>query len=231
MTTRDGRPYDPAVWLHEAQTADDPHDAPTSPPQDSRKQKSEARRQADIKARQTQGDRRDWRLHLLPLGPGYRFAPEDTLSQRQKTARTRSIQKAIEKRKARKGKKRQGRHAFRDPIKEALHYGVRLDPEAVRRDQEARTAGIPRHNYYPDECHPRPYPHEVALDRLCDWTLNALAGSDPVIMSEMAYRDTMRPHEVAAWLWTGEMPEARADIERALAFVSPPPRSEALSLR
>lgn len=91
MTTRDGRPYDPGVWLHEAQA---PEDHPAAPPAPSPApmRKSEERRQADNKARQTQGDRQDWRYRLLPLPKGYRLAPEQTLSQPQKSARTRSGQ-------------------------------------------------------------------------------------------------------------------------------------------
>jgi hypothetical protein len=250
MTTRDGRAYDPAVWLHEAQAPDDiehkalvpiTREAAHSSPQGVPKRKSEARRQADLRDRQTQGDRRDWRLKLLqdargepsPLPAGYRLASEATLSQIQKTTRTRSIQKAIEKRKTRKAIKRNGRCAFRDPIREALYYGVRLDPVAVQRQREERRAtdGVARQHHYPDERRAGPYPHEVALDRLCDWVLIMLAGDDPVIMSELAFRDTMRAHEVASYIWTGDLSELRAEIEATLKDVTPPPRGEAPTIR
>ena len=230
MTTRDGRPYDPGVWLHEAQAPEDHQAAPPAPPATPRR-KSEARRKADIKARQTQGDRRDWRYRLLPLPKGYRLAPEDTLAQPPKAARTRSIQRVIEKRKTRKGTKRSNRHAFRDPITEALHYGVRLDPEAVQRDREQREDGVTRQHYYPDERCPRIYAHEVELDRLCDWFLVAMTGADPVIMSGLEFKEAQRPAEIAAWLWTGEFPEIRARVEAKLAGVTPPPRTERVSLR
>ncbi len=218
MTMRaDGRPYDPVVWLHEyqspeVQTPDQPSyedDAPLlSREQETRKKKSLDRR--------TQGDRQDWRFHLLPLPKGYRLAPEDTLTRPQKANRTRSIQKAEERRKSRRYVTRKGRSVFRDPVTEARHYGVELDPAKV---VPWIDESVNREHYYPDEHRAGPYPHEEELDRLCDWFELTFTGDAErrFVEEKLTFkREVTTPRERAAWLYMGEWPGAIEAFERTL---------------
>lgn len=222
MTMRaDGRPYDPVVWLHEYQSSDvttpDQPSYEDDAPLLSRERETRKKKSLD---RRTQGDRQDWRFHLLPLPKGYRLAPEDTLTRPQKASRTRSIQKAEERRKDRRCVTSDGRKVFRDPVTEARHYGVELDPAQVAPWVDER---VVRQHYYPDERRAGPYPHEEELDRLCDWFMLTFVGAAERSSVEHALafnNEVTKPRDRAAWLYMGEWPGAIEAFERTLTATS-----------
>ncbi|MER9852244.1 hypothetical protein NKJ55_34160 [Mesorhizobium sp. M0106] len=109
--TDDARPFDRALFLHEREiTQDDQHHDPDDEGNALAIATVTAKRQAKIALRATQGDRTDWKQHLVNA-PGYRNIPDTKLSLRIKQARTHSIRAAAERREKRR------------ELGVAIHYG------------------------------------------------------------------------------------------------------------
>ncbi|UVK39845.1 hypothetical protein LHFGNBLO_001256 [Mesorhizobium sp. AR10] len=96
--TEDARPFDRAVFLHERETPPDVHDDDISA---LAMATATARRQAKSALRASQGDRTNWKQHLINA-PGYRNVPDTKLSFRTKQARTHSIKAAADRREKRR---------------------------------------------------------------------------------------------------------------------------------
>lgn len=97
--TDDARPFDRALFLHERQAPPDDHYHDDD--DDSAPAISTAKRQAKTALRASQGDRTDWKQHLVNV-PGYRNVPDIKLSLRTKQARTLSIKAAADRREKRR---------------------------------------------------------------------------------------------------------------------------------
>jgi hypothetical protein len=93
------QPFGGASFLHERTTIqfDNDDDSPLS------MATATAKRQAKTALRATQGDRTDWKQHLVNA-PGYRNVPDIKLSIRKKQARTHSIKAAADRREKRREK-------------------------------------------------------------------------------------------------------------------------------
>lgn len=97
--TDDARPFDRALFLHERETTPDDQD---HDPDDALAIATvTAKRQAKSALRASQGDRTDWKQHLVNA-PGYRNVPDTKLSLRTKQARTSSIKAAADRREKRR---------------------------------------------------------------------------------------------------------------------------------
>lgn len=105
--TDDARPFDRALFLHERQAPPDDHDHDddddSALAMATATATATAKRQAKTALRATQGDRTDWKQHLVN-GPGYRNVPDIKLSLRTKQARTHSIKAAADRREKRREK-------------------------------------------------------------------------------------------------------------------------------
>lgn len=98
--TDDARPFDRALFLQEREfTPDDHDDGSSALPMAT----VAAKRQAKTALRATQGDRTDWKQHLVHA-LGYRNVPDTKLSLRTKQARTHSIKAAADRRQKRREK-------------------------------------------------------------------------------------------------------------------------------
>ncbi|MFC3325669.1 hypothetical protein [Mesorhizobium cantuariense] len=98
--TDDARPFDRALFLHEREITQDDQD---HDPDDAIATAVTAKRQAKSALRAAQGDRIDWKQHLVNA-PGYRNVPDTRLSLRTKQARTHSIKAAGDRREKRREK-------------------------------------------------------------------------------------------------------------------------------
>jgi hypothetical protein len=97
--TDDARPFDRALFLHEREITQDDQDH--DPDDALTMATATAKRQAKSALRAAQGDRTDWKQHLVNA-PGYRNIPDTKLSIRTKQARTSSIKAAADRREKRR---------------------------------------------------------------------------------------------------------------------------------
>ncbi|MER9231429.1 hypothetical protein NKI56_04860 [Mesorhizobium sp. M0622] len=96
--TDDARPFDRALFLHERESTPDDNDDDASA-----LATATAKRQAKTALRAAQGDRTDWKQHLVNA-PGSRNVHDTKLSLRTKQARTHSIKAAADRREKRREK-------------------------------------------------------------------------------------------------------------------------------
>ncbi|RUU39459.1 hypothetical protein EOD08_14800, partial [Mesorhizobium sp. M6A.T.Ca.TU.002.02.2.1] len=100
--TDDARPFDRALFLHEREiTQDDQDHDPDDEGSALAIATATAKRQNKTALRATQGDRTDWKQHLVNA-LGYRNIPDAKLSFRTKQGRSKSIRAAAERRERRR---------------------------------------------------------------------------------------------------------------------------------